>query len=197
MSSAVERFQKWFISQGGFLHPAVELVYGAEKGISLFVKNDEAFEVPSPGTILASCPHELSLSSLNAFKDVSPLFSMHGTHGQISELPSDVLRDAGPRFIAAILLCVEYLRGEQSFWANYIDILPGPPILDAGESSRRGLGEVGGPIWWTEEELKCLEGTNIPRGVDDLIANWGKLWQKWGGMISTWAKGNALNGLDW
>ena len=99
-------FQSWFLSNGGYIDPDVELRSDPESGWSLFVKSDR---VVSPDSTIISCPHKLALS----------WHSAHVLHFQKLQRPP-FSQHVASRFF----LMKQRLLGEKSSWAPYIAALP-------------------------------------------------------------------------
>lgn len=183
----IESFHKWFKRSGGFYASGTALSWSEEKGISVHLK-DGADLTTLLGQSIVTCPHTLSLSSLNAlntteaFKDRLPF-----------RLPDQLLQRGSPRLTGAVFLCAHYLLGSKSFWCDYFNVLPGVP----GKNNGRGIGVVQNPLWWTDAEKAWLDGTNVERGVSDLLRSWELEWENWERTLTEWATSVGLEGFDW
>ncbi|KAM0793819.1 hypothetical protein BDR22DRAFT_978226 [Usnea florida] len=101
---AGEDFESWFLANGGYLHPSVEIASGDEGNI-VRVKQDHTL---LPGSMVVSCPHELTISwpGINEyhFPHVRSTFTSH--------------------IATRLFLMKQYLLREQSPWWPYINSLP-------------------------------------------------------------------------
>lgn len=210
--TALAAFKTWFSSVGGFINPACELIYTAHAGVTLRVKKDYVGVFPA-GEVAISCPHGVSLSALNA-ADLAPWAGLHTTHDTsrrleaqensnvkpLLALPTNIIRNARPQFVAAVWIAVQYLLGDESPWKPYFSILPGLPHDDennAGDiGTKRGLGELDTPLWWSRGERLWLQGTNLAKGIADLEEVWDEEWKKWEGVIGEWGRSRGLV-IEW
>ncbi len=135
-------FRPWFISHGGTIHPDVEIASGSI-GNYLRLRDDCSL---SPGTMIVSCPHSLTISWLNVITRQDPF---------IDRFYLSPVRDGSTvitKFVLVRLFLVEqYLLGERSFWWPYIRFLPQPFTKDGLNSS----------LWCNEDDLLWLRGTNM------------------------------------
>ena len=99
-------FETWFVTNGGYLHPQIEIIEGPAIGKSLRVKPNQT--IP-PDSVLVSCPHHLSLSWPSAHKSHFPQVQ----HPSCSQ-------HVATRF----LLMKQRLLGATSPWWPYIAMLP-------------------------------------------------------------------------
>ena len=196
-TATLTSFKSWFNSRNGQLHPSVDFTYSDAAGVTLRVRPDFVGTLPA-GTLVISCPHEGSLSALNAVGEEGlggALWpgdggGMEGQDGadaddEIQALSEILLKEARPQFIAAVWVAVQYLLGERSRWSAYFDVLPGLPYSSSSAGTageRRGLGELDTPLWWCAEEREWLWGTNLARGVSDLEGMWVAEWGRWKGV---------------
>ena len=99
-------FEKWFVTNGGYLHPHIVITEDPVAGKSLRVKPEQL--IP-PDSTLVSCPHHLSLSWPNAHKSHFPQVQ----HPSCSQ-------HVATRFF----LMKQRLLGVTSPWWPYIAMLP-------------------------------------------------------------------------
>ena len=104
ISPAGEDFESWFLTNGGYLHPSVDIASGDEGNI-VRVKRDRTL---LPGSMVVSCPHELTISwpGINRY---------HFPH---------VHSTFTPHIATRLFLMKQYLLREQSPWWPYINSLP-------------------------------------------------------------------------
>lgn len=189
------------------MHPSLEFVYHPEAGVHLCVARTHAGPI-ARGTLAISCPHDVSLSALNAGRINGESWprSTEGKDGgsEPLELPEALRREARPQFVAAVWVAVQYALGERSRWRAYLDVLPGVPVDDGdveveqggggdGRAERRGLGELDTPLWWGEEERKWLQGTNLAKGIVDLGAGWEGEWRRWEEVVLDWGRRKGVD----
>lgn len=138
---------EWAHENGATLDPKVE-VYQGEYGTSLRVKRPKGLTPASPlppNSSIVSCSYGISLSYLNALDEFSELPS------RSPPMPKQFLEEVDPHTIGRFFLMQQYLLGEQSFWAPYIESLPQPDEAK----------KLATPLFWDDEALECLKGTNI------------------------------------
>lgn len=161
----IESLLQWAASNHTSLHPNVEVFQDATTGLSFkAIKN-----VPS-GTKFVSCSYQTTLSYLNV-AHISSEFESHGSLLFPSEF-IDALSSEDPNTIGHFFLIQQYLMGADSFWWNYIKLLPQPE-----QPERLAL-----PIWWSEADRKFLEGTN----AEPPLAKRQELWK------DEWNRGIAI-----
>lgn len=98
-------FESWFLTNGGYIHPSVEIAADDQNGNFLRVKQNQ---ILSPGSIVVSCPHHLTISW--------PI---------IKQLHSpDVHSTFTPHVATRLFLMKQRLLKEQSPWWPYINSLP-------------------------------------------------------------------------
>lgn len=197
IETRLEAFKSWFTANGGYIHPLAELAADPARGVHLRVRqsgqqklasNGAAKSIPK-GTKIISCPHSLSLSALNA-RDYPPLFPIRPTDATslAINLPKQFLQEARPQCVAAVLLYAQSVSSKESFWKEYLDVLPSAPSVDEDAA---GL-ELDSPLWWDEEELSWIQGTNLGKGRQDLMNVWRGEWERWKPVVSEWT-----GGLGW
>jgi len=208
--AALAAFKSWFTFISGQLHPAVDFTYSDSAGVTLRVRPDFVGALPT-GTLVIACPHEASLSALNAVGagvlggrdwlgdvdgDGGGREGMEAGYAGL-ELPEILHKQARPQFVAAVWIAVQYLLGDRSRWSAYFDVLPGLPNSNSLSTTnipgKRGLGELDTPLWWSAEERAWLQGTNLARGVADLEGMWETEWARWEHVVGKWAEGERLS----
>lgn len=175
----------WAKDHNAYLHPLVELWQDPYRGwafkvlpAELWLKQEQntraeeqdliaqcrAQHVIPPGTTVVKCPYHLSLSYLNAI-EASDSFSLHHS----PQFPAIFLGSMGaqaPSVVSNFFLIQQYLLGAESFWFPYIRHLPQP------EEPQR----LGTPLWWSENDLEYLSGTNIEPAVREQRELWKRQW---------------------
>ena len=134
--------KSWFISHGGFFHPDVEIASDST-GNHLRLKMGCSI---SPGIMIASCPHGLTISWLNLTSGQVPFISRFNLR-PVRDGSTVVTKSVLVRFF----LVEQYLLREQSLWWPYIRFLPQPFKKDALNSL----------LWYDEDDLEWLRGTNM------------------------------------
>lgn len=101
-----EDFESWFSTNGGYIHPSIELGSSPLGGNSFHVKPERTI---SPGSTIVSCPHSLALSWPSAQK----------FHYPDIQLPA-CTQHVATRFF----LMKQKLLEERSPWWPYVRMLP-------------------------------------------------------------------------
>ncbi|KAB8336891.1 hypothetical protein FH972_021199 [Carpinus fangiana] len=188
-------FLEWFEACGGWLSDYVEFKFSLSRGVHLCVKTTSpSHSIPSKTTVL-SCPHELTLSALNAW-DVPPLYPNRNPkefHTKRLDLPENLLEGARPQAAAALWLVAQRKLGDKSWWAPYINTLPGVAPNSGMHTGAGilGMGYVNTPIWWDLLERQWIAGTNLEKGLVDLESIWEKDWTLWEKEIKAWSDKNG------
>jgi len=139
-------FERWFLTNGGFIHKDVEIV-STSNGRAVQVRSGSCIE---PGTEIVSCPHRCSISYADSRK-----------YGLLSNKISDV--SSLPQSVATRLFLVkQYLLQENSFWYPYISILPQPHDENAFNTA----------ICFGKDDEIWLRGTNLGRAAIARKAAW-------------------------
>lgn len=105
-SSAIADFETWFLTNGGYIHPSIELAASPASGYLFRVVPEECLP---PASTVVSCPHRLALSWPNARK-------LHYPNVQLPPCPRHVA--------TRLFLMKQKLLKEQSPWWPYIKMLP-------------------------------------------------------------------------
>ncbi|KAL1297291.1 hypothetical protein AAFC00_004846 [Neodothiora populina] len=147
-SLKLERLVKWFIDNGGYLHPSIILSYDEQLGAHFRCSADVA-----PGTHVLTVPHHLAISNLNAqVDDAFPVFRSHAKQFTVEAL-------------TFFYLCAQYINIETSFWRPYLESLPSPA---SGYDT---------PLWFADDDRKWLEGTDLQPTSLAREAVWRTYWQ--------------------
>ncbi|ORY13089.1 hypothetical protein BCR34DRAFT_600206 [Clohesyomyces aquaticus] len=141
----------WFIRNGGQLHHQVEIAQSKTSGFHVRA----SAKVSSP--TVAVCPYKLTISYLNL--DHSKDYVRH-VHSDLQKCLGRV-----PDHVLSYLLLIEQrtLR-EKSFWYPYIACLPLPEDMST-------------PVWFTPEDMKYLDGTNLVHATSEQHRLWGDEWR--------------------
>jgi hypothetical protein len=129
----------WFEHHGGAVHQNIKLKINDEYGCH-FVSTSKL----ENDTVVCSCPFNLTLSYLNGLSD-PPTGVRSLTNSNVS---SKLIGKVESNIIATFLLAEERLKGDASFWAEYIKLLP----------TENGLAT---PLWFEADDLAWLRGTNL------------------------------------
>jgi len=134
--NSTKPLKDWFIANGGHFHKDVRLSHSDSLGLHL-----RASEYIPPGSGIASAPHSLALSYLNALVDFRyPVF-----------------REQRQRFkyeaIGFWYLALQYLDRKRSFWGPYLETLLSPEV--AGKEGTQPM------FWEREEDVRWLMGTDV------------------------------------
>lgn len=127
-----ETFEEWFRSNGGYLHPSVEMTSSFTEGNYLRVIEGHTLY---PGSTIVSCPHDLTLSWASARKYHFP------------SIRSTFMSHVATR----LFVMKQYLLKESSPWWPYIRSFPQPDDND-------GLRT---PMYYDSEDLVWIRGTNL------------------------------------
>ena len=125
-------FETWFLANGGYLHPSVEIA-SAPDGKFLRVQSGQT--LPASSTVV-SCPHRLTMSWPSAhnfhFHDVRPApFEQH--------------------IATRLFIMKQYLLEERSSWWPYVKSLP----------QSEGEDTLSTPLWYASSDSSWLCGTNL------------------------------------
>ncbi|PKY02612.1 SET domain protein [Aspergillus campestris IBT 28561] len=136
---------QWMTTNGGDLHPAVQIARDDHRGVHLQVKQDQP-PLPS-NTEVIHTPLAATLSYFNAIDhrpaNSAVAFPAHGFH-----LPQAFVDAVGPEETSIFFLIGQYLRGEDGFWAPYLRSLPQP-------------GDLTTPLYYEGGDLEWLGGTSL------------------------------------
>ncbi|KAH8819970.1 hypothetical protein F5884DRAFT_32276 [Xylogone sp. PMI_703] len=175
----------WAKEHGAYIHPLLELRKDPVKGWSFRILpahmwppsektansqdqvsipvNHAVYEIPA-STPIVTCPYAVSLSYLNA----AGLFG-NPSRNLAPDFPASFLKVVGahaPSVVGNFFLMQQYLLGPRSFWYPYIRNLPQPDQA----------GRVGTPIFWPEEDLRYLTGTNLEPALKQQDDLWRQQW---------------------
>ena len=162
MDESINNFKTWFKSNGGILHLSIEPTCFPH-GKSLQVTRD----VPpiEPGSTIVKCPHAITISYANAriSRELKPLIETDAGSGSTNQI-----------IVLRLFLVQQYLLERDSFWWPYIRSLPSP-----GYTS--GLTT---PMWYTDEDLKWIEGTNLAKAASSRKMAWRQEYEEAMGVLN-------------
>ena len=138
-------FKQWFLANGGYIDPAIEITSTAFNGTYLRVSGAESL---LPGTEIISCPHHLTISWLSIRK-------CH-LHNVCSTMKLHVA--------TRLFLMKQHILREKSPWWPYIKILPQPYRSDAFNT----------PLYYNTEDMVWIRGTNLEYARQVREATWRK-----------------------
>ena len=150
MHPLADSLLSWFVRNGGWLSPDVQLAYNDSHGFHVCAKR------PLTSSAIVSCPLRLTLSCLNLEADQNEVLPI--------DSPLQQCRGKVPSHILAYLLLIEQrIRGEDSPWHAYISCLPGPESMTT-------------PLWFDAEDMAYLAGTSLAPATrerrEDLSRHW-------------------------
>jgi len=182
-ASATERYAAltaWVEEAGGSLHPSVEIYIDEDTEGSLRVKPGSSI---SAGASIVKLPLVKSLSFLNAISG-HPDFpaaqglgvatpKKHGSKDGTDYFPTEFLRETPPHVIGRFFLIQQYLLGDESLWAPYIQTLPQPAAIGThDDDGNDAMTSTDGllPCAWPPSDLEFLRGTNAEIAVHEINA---------------------------
>lgn len=104
-----EALEAWLRLNSASIHPNVQILEDANSGVHV-----RATDTLPPGTTVATAPHSISLSCLNAIVDDA--HAVYSTQRHRMEVEA----------IGFFYLMTQYLNRDRSFWKPYLESLPGP-----------------------------------------------------------------------
>ena len=108
-NSRTEALESWFRYNSGYLHESIRILHNDELGLHYHAVNPV-----DSGTMIASAPHSIALSYLNALVDEAyPVFTEQRHNFTVEA-------------IGFFYLMAQYVDRENSFWKPYLDTLPTP-----------------------------------------------------------------------
>ncbi|KAK5174229.1 uncharacterized protein LTR77_001309 [Saxophila tyrrhenica] len=128
-----EALEAWLSSNGAYLHSDIRILQDNESGVHL-----RATKPIPPATTIASTPHSMALSYLNALVDNAyPVFKQQRQRFKVEA-------------IGYFYLMAQYINREQSFWKPYLEALPSPD------------GELTQALFFdSAEDIAWLDGTDV------------------------------------
>ncbi len=174
------RFQEWFSENGGVIHEGAYNEWNEDCQYNLQVGSGHTIRDDS---IVISCPTSLAFCFMTyAHKDQA------GYRSKIdrTSLNQDV--------VLRLTLMEQYSLGIKSFWWPYITILPQPHLPPVSHKSGNE-GEVSTvekqsfhtPLYFDEEDMLWLKGTNLGAAAKSRVNEWREEFEN--------AK-NSIKGLD-
>ena len=131
-ATASDNFELWFLSNGGYINPAIEITSSTSDGTFLRVDGDEAL---LPGAEIISCPHKLTISW--------PSIRKHHLENVSSTMK--------PHVATRLFLMKQYILRERSPWWPYIKSIPQPYQNDAFNT----------PLYYDASDMAWIRGTNL------------------------------------
>lgn len=148
---ALVRLLNWFAANRGLLNDDVQVRYSQSRGYHVLAARDL-----HTSTVI-TCPLSLTLSWLN-------LDPTQAVVGKIDS-PLKACLGAIPDHVLSTLVLVEQASlGQRSFWHPYIACLP-------------RAGALSTPLYFADEDLKWLQGTNLAKATDERRQSWQAEWQ--------------------
>ncbi|CZT47611.1 uncharacterized protein RSE6_08193 [Rhynchosporium secalis] len=159
-STRIQALVSWAQGHGTSLHPQVEIYHDSITGMSF-----RALQDILPGSKLVDCSFRTTLSYLNAI-EASPVFLSHSPPFPPHFI--DALKIDDPNVIGHFFLIQQYLLGPDSFWWDYIRLLPQPDSPEA----------IGLPVWWPDSDQAFLAGTNAEPPIKKRKSLWEEEWRQ-------------------
>jgi hypothetical protein len=148
-----ESLVEWFKANGGTLSPDVQIACNDSSGFHLRAIR------PLSSPVIVACPVQLTLSYLN----------LDHTQSAVIHVDSPLTRLLGvlPDHVLTRLLLIEqrYLAKKGvGLWLPYIACLPEPEVMTSS-------------IWFDNNDLECLKGTNLAAATRDTLTVWTEEWR--------------------
>ncbi|KFY66850.1 hypothetical protein V496_01909 [Pseudogymnoascus sp. VKM F-4515 (FW-2607)] len=140
--SKVDELTQWFGENGGHLNEAIEMFHSCVYGYHYVAKSRPI----DPKETVGRCPFSLTLSHLNVISAPPAGILNCSLESVCSKLLDNPKINRGT--IAILFLAEQRLRGRDSFWFPYIQLLPTEVDMTT-------------PLWFKDEELVYLKGTNL------------------------------------
>lgn len=136
-----EALLAWFSLHKGWFNPDVRIIFDDSHGFHVVAAK------PLSSPTVATCPLSLAFSYLSL--DHSQTVVPH-VHSPLQRCLGQV-----PDYVLNYLFLVEQrCLGDKSPWHPYIACLPGPETMAT-------------PIWFTDEDMEYLQGTNLMQATKD------------------------------
>ena len=162
--SKIQFLTTWFRKHGGRLHAAVAIVEGTDSvGFHLRVRQGHKIQA---GTTIITCPHSLTLSVLDLESADEPW-------------PEDFKQQLqnSPEVLTRFFLIQQILKGPDSFWWPYINMLP----------SFSGAEPLT-PMYYDEADLAWIHGTNLDTARISRMKQWREEYENAIKLLSAYAK---------
>lgn len=145
-----EELVSWFVQNGGWLSPDVQIVYSDSQGHHM-----RALKPTTPDVV--TCPLKLTLSSLNLDPDQKEVLPITSSLQQCrGKIPDHIL--------TYLLLIEQRNKGRDSPWHHYIACLPGPESMTT-------------PLWFDEQDAAFLAGTSLAPAAKERKADMHQQWE--------------------
>ena len=132
ISASSDNFELWFLSNGGYINPAIKITSSIPNGTFLRVDGEETL---LPGANIISCPHKLTISWP----------SIRNYH------LNNVRSSMRPHVATRLFLMKQYILREKSPWWPYIKSIPQPYQNDAFNT----------PLYYDAGDMVWIRGTNL------------------------------------
>ena len=148
-----DMFEAWFLAHGGYINPNIEIAEDRITGRYMRVVDGEDL---GAGSLIVSCPHELTISWLNVIKGSETFLSQFDLREGYHAI--------NPVVIVRFFVMNEYLKAEKSFWWAYIRSIPQPTEAQL----------LGTPLYYDDEDWVWLRGTNLEHAANKTERMWRK-----------------------
>lgn len=144
-----DKLIEWFKTHDGKINPALSLQKDDQNGYHFRTNTGIAASTSQNGTPVCKCPLQLTLSYLNVKNPAPPGIRDCSNESVVSKIIDKI----SPQTAGYIFLMEQRLKGRESFWWPYIDVLPKEEELNT-------------PLWFEEGDLKWLLGTTLHSSAD-------------------------------
>ena len=131
-SAPSDDFELWFLRNGGYINPAIEITSSISDGTFLRVDGNGGL---LPGANIISCPHKLTISWPSVRK-----YHLNSVWSTMK-----------PHVATRLFLMKQYILRERSPWWPYVRSIPQPYQNDAFNT----------PLYYNADDLVWIRGTNL------------------------------------
>ena len=144
ISQQICQLRSLFIKHGGKIHDSVEICYRRDRGFHLRARG----KIPRETTLII-CPYTVTLSILTGHE---------WPEGFVTRYQQDL------EVVTRFDVMNAYIQGSSHLLWPYIQLLPSPINARSFET----------PMYWNEEELAQIKGTNLHAAREKRMSAWQK-----------------------